>query len=61
MNEELIKTGKTAELLAQDIRAAHSAACRENPVAEIVIYDIIWKVAEIQMQLRKLNQALKES
>ena len=60
MNEELTQAEHSAEFLAQHIRSAHSAACKENPVAEIVLLDLIVKVAEIESRLKQLNGALNE-
>jgi len=58
MYEELTKAEHTAELLAQDIRAAYSTSCKENTVVSLIIYDLISKVAEIESAIKRLNHAL---
>lgn len=59
MNESLFKAAEMAGLLTRDLRAAHSDACTENPLLEILLLDLIAKAAEIEQQVKRINLALQ--
>jgi len=49
--EPLTKATQSADLLASDIREAHSRACYESPVAEILLLDCISEAVCLQQRL----------
>jgi hypothetical protein len=51
--ENLLKAQQTVSLAAQDIRAAHKAAIRENQFAEILLLDLLTEAIALE---KKLNQ-----
>lgn len=60
LNETLTKARHTAEMLAKDIRQAHSIACEENPLLEILLLDLVEQIAKTETRLKRISLALQE-
>lgn len=59
--ENLSKALQCAELLAVDIRAAHKAACLDEPLLEIVLRDLIRESVAIKDRLAELESSLRQN
>ena len=52
------KLAESAEILLDDSRVTHSAACRANPVLAILILDIVKAAAEINNKVKEIRGVL---
>jgi hypothetical protein len=58
--EEVLKASQSANLLVSDIRHAHKAAIRENPLLEVVLLDLLTQSIDLERKLKAIDQALNE-
>lgn len=56
--ENVTKAAQSADLLRQDLRAAHSAAVVANGAAEILLLDLLAAAVEIRNKTERLRSAL---
>ena len=56
--ENVTKAAQAADLLRQDLRAAHSAAVVSNGAAEILLLDLLETAVEIRNKAERLRSAL---
>lgn len=59
LHETLTKAAQSADLLASDIRDAHSQACGENPALEILLRDLIADAMKLRNRLAEVEACLK--
>jgi hypothetical protein len=52
------KASQTAALLVSDLRQAHKAAVRENPLLELLLLDLLTQAREMERRLKGIDQAL---
>jgi hypothetical protein len=57
--ETITKAAQTADLLASDIREAHSQACGENPALEILLRDLIADAMKVRNRLAEIEASFK--
>lgn len=55
--EAVTKAGRSAEALANDIRAAHRLACDSDPMLEILLRDLIGEARKVQQRLKEIETA----
>ncbi|MFA5348104.1 MAG: hypothetical protein WC294_08200 [Methanoregula sp.] len=60
MIEKITKACHSSGFLADEIREAHSAACRENPVLAILLMDLLGDAVKIEHKLRQVEEAITE-
>lgn len=58
MNEDILKALHSANMLAKDLLVAHSNACVENRLLEIILFDLLDNAVEIEKHLKKIEAAL---
>lgn len=56
--EEVLKASQSANLLVSDLRQAHKAAIRENPLLEVVLLDLLTQSLELERKLKGIDAAL---
>ena len=56
--ENVTKAAQAADLLRQDLRAAHSAAVVSNGAAEILLLDLLETAAALKSKAERLRSAL---
>ncbi len=56
--EEVLKASLTANLLVSDLREAHKAAVRENPLLELIVLDLLEQAREMERKLKGVDAAL---
>ena len=56
--EEVLKASQAANLLVSDLRQAHKAAIRENPLLEVVLLDLFTQALELERKLKAIDGAL---
>ena len=56
--EEVLKASQAANLLVSDLRQAHKAAIRENPLLEVVLLDLFTQAIELERKLKGIDLAL---
>ncbi len=56
--EEVLKASQAANMLVSDLRQAHKAAIRENPLLEVVLVDLLTQSIELERKLKAVDQAL---
>ncbi len=56
--ETVTRAAHTAEFLTSHIRDAHSAACRENPLAEIFLLDLISTAVDLEQKINQIRGAI---
>ena len=59
--EEVLKASHSANLLVSDIRQAHKAAIKENPLLEISLRDLLHRAREMERELKQLDAVLTQS
>jgi hypothetical protein len=59
--EEVLKASLTANLLVSDLREAHKAAVRENPLLELIVLDLLTQAREMERKLKGIDAALNPS
>lgn len=57
--EAISKAAQCAALLVSDIREAHQLACRDNPVLEILLRELIGDTTKIKNRLAELEGCFK--
>ena len=57
--EAVTKAAQCADLLTSDIRQAHSLACQNNPLLEIVLRELIAEAAKIKNRLAEIDACLR--
>jgi hypothetical protein len=57
--EAIVKATQCSDLLTTDIRQAHSLACRENPLLEVILREIIGDAVRINRRLAELEACLR--
>lgn len=55
----ITEAATTADLLATDIRKAHSQACGENPTLELLLRDLIADAMKMKSRLSEIEACLK--
>jgi hypothetical protein len=58
--ETITKAAQCADLLTSDIREAHKLACRENPVLEILLRELLGDAVKLDSRLAQLDAGLQE-
>ena len=56
--EEVLKASQAANMLVSDLRQAHKAAIRENPLLEVVLIDLFTQALELERKLKAVDAAL---
>ena len=56
--EEVLKATHSANLLVSDIRQAHKAAIREDPLLEVILLDLLTQSLELERKLKAIDLAL---
>ena len=56
--EEVLKASQAANMLVSDLRQAHKAAIRENPLLEVVLVDLLTQSIEMERKLKGIDDAL---
>lgn len=59
LHESITKAAQSADLLAGDIREAHSQACGQNPAVEILLRDLIVDAMKVRNRLTEIETCLK--
>ncbi len=59
--EEVLKASQAANMLVSDLRQAHKAAIRENPLLEVVLVDLLTQSIELERKLKGIDAALNEN
>ena len=57
--EAITKAVQCADVLVSDIREAHKLACRDHPVLEILLREILGEVAGIENRLAELQSTME--
>ena len=57
--ESIVKAVQTSDLLTGDIRETHKLACRENPLLEIVLRELIGESVRINRRLAEIQGCLR--
>lgn len=57
--EAITQAAQCAALLVSDLREAHKLACRDQPVLEMLLREILGEVARIENRLAELQSTLK--
>ena len=57
--ESIVKATQCSDLLVSDIRAAHSVACRENPLLEILLRELIADAAKLNRRLAEIEGGIQ--
>jgi len=57
--EAIVKATQCSDLLISDIRAAHSVACQENPLLEILLRDLIADAVRINRRLAEIEGGIQ--
>lgn len=58
--EPLTKAAQTANLLVQDLREAHKAACDDQPALEILLRKLLGDAAGVEQRLAELQSRCAE-
>lgn len=58
--EPLTKSAQSANLLVQDLRAAHTAACDDQPALEILLRTLLGEAAGLEQRLAELQSRCSE-
>ena len=53
--EAITKAAQCADLLLSDIRDAHKLACRDNPLLEILLRELLGDAVKIKNRLAELE------
>lgn len=56
---EAVVKAQCSDLLISDIRAAHSVACQENPLLEILLRDLIADAAKLNRRLAEIEGGIQ--
>ena len=59
LHESLTKAAQTVEILAGEIRGAHSQSCGENPALEILLRDLIADAMKVRNRLSEIEACIK--
>lgn len=59
LTEPITKAAQCADLLCSDIRQAHKAAVRTNPLAEIVLRDAMETALKLRARLAEVQAAVE--
>ena len=57
--ESVVKATQCSDLLISDIRAAHSVACRENRLLEILLRELIADAVRINRRLAEIQGGIQ--
>ena len=58
IQEDIEKAGHSAGFLSDELRAAHTRACTENPVLAILLIDLIRDAARIEQRIKEIQGVL---
>ena len=56
--EEVLKASQAASFLVSDLRQAHKASVRENPLLELILLDLLTQAQEMERKLKGIDAAL---
>jgi hypothetical protein len=58
IREDIEKAGHSAGFLSDELRAAHTRSCNENPVLAILLLDLIRDAAKIDQRIKEIQGVL---
>lgn len=58
LNDHIAQAARTAQQLAAELTQAHSAACYESALAQMLLFDLLPQVTRITTRLEAIQAAI---